>query len=145
MIFAFLAKLVSDYGPHEIGPGGRDCKTPFKSIWAWQDKHPTYHSIIQGVRSDVKNYETGKEDIKNELKSQGVTKVQFMKRPKGLQLIPANSYILVMHSQKYLHRSKLASWFVTKKWIFQIPNVALILKNMVTTNDSAKSKKICEM
>ena len=43
--------------------------------------------------------------------------------------------------QTYPLRSKLVSWFVTLKFTFQIHNVVLIVKNMATTKDSARTKQ----
>ena len=47
------------------------------------------------------------EDIKDKLKSQGVTKVEHMKRRKDWQLVPSDSYILTINSPNTSDQS----WF----------------------------------
>ena len=54
------------------------------------------------------------EEIKNQLASQGVVKVERMKRKKDGQLIPADSYILAVHGQKI--PSKIKVGYLTKNY-----------------------------
>ena len=83
-----------------------------------------------------------KEDIQKELKSQGVTKVERMKRQKDGRLIPADSYILTINGQEIPKKSKLAFSFEAQKFTYQISNDASIVKSMATTKNSAK---MCKM
>ena len=70
------------------------------------------------------------EDIQKELKSQGVTKAQRMKRWKNGRLIPADSYILTINGQEILKEIKLA-----------FSSDASIVKSMAITINSAKMNK----
>ena len=60
------------------------------------------------------------EEIKNELESQGVVKVERMKRKKDGQLIPADSYILTVHGQTI--SSKIKVGYLTKNTKVYVPN-----------------------
>ena len=58
------------------------------------------------------------EEIANELKPQGVVKVERMKRTKDGQLIPANSYILTVEIQTIPREMKVG--FLNKALIVQV-------------------------
>ena len=60
------------------------------------------------------------EDIQEELKSQGVTKVERMKRRKDGQLIPADSYILTINGQEIPKEIKVG--FLIRNTKVYIPN-----------------------
>ena len=60
------------------------------------------------------------EEIKNELGSQGVVKVEWMKRKKDGHLIPADSYILTVHGQTI--PSKIKVGYLTKNTKVYVPN-----------------------
>ena len=85
------------------------------------------------------------EDIQKELKSQGVTKVERMKRRKDGRLIPTDSYILTINGQEIPKISKLAFSFEAQKCTYQIPNDASIVKCMATTKILQQWTKMCKM
>ena len=60
------------------------------------------------------------EDIKNELQSQGVTKVERMKRRKDGQLVPSDSYILTINSPNIPPQIKVG--FLIRDTKVNIPN-----------------------
>ena len=60
------------------------------------------------------------EDIKDKLKSQGVTKVERMKRRKDGQLVPSDSYILTMNSPNIPPQIKVG--FLIRNTKVYIPN-----------------------
>ena len=74
------------------------------------------------------------EEIADELKPQGVVKVERMKRRKDGKLIPADSYILTKPKQ-FLVKLKLDSSTKKQKCTSPIHRGVLIVKDLDTTKD----------
>ena len=83
----------------------------------------TPHRALNSLRcvigcKELRNMD--EEDIKNELQSQGVTKVERMKRRKDGQLVPSNSYILTINSPNIPTQIKFV--FLIRDTKVYIPN-----------------------
>ena len=104
--------------------------------------HSTEHWILQDVWLAAKNCEIWiKRTSKMNCNHKVLPKLNAWRGERmGSWYLPIQTYWPLI-VQTYPLRSKLVSWFVTLKFTFQIHNVVLIVKNTVTTKDSARMKQ----